>query len=59
MNDYQVNEIYNYKEHYFVVMEINRTALTVKWLTDYYEFGGNVTKVFANSLIYENSKLCR
>jgi Ca2+-binding EF-hand superfamily protein len=59
MNDYQVNEIYNYKEHYFVVMEANRTALTVKWLTDYYEFGGNVTKVFANSLIYENSKLCQ
>ncbi len=59
MNDYQVNEIYNYKEHYFVVMEINRTDLTVKWLTDYAPNLNNITKVFANSLVYENSKLCR
>jgi hypothetical protein len=59
MNDYQVNEIYNYKEHYFVVMEANRTALTVKWLTDYAPNLNNITKVFANSLVYENSKLCR
>jgi hypothetical protein len=60
MTNYQIGKVYRWQRHYYIVYSIEEDGsfMGVKWLTNYYEFGGNLTRVFANSLVYENSVPC-